>query len=229
MEWVRWLIMMNVRLFAVLLIGCVHSEAALLDESFNSGFPSGFSIMAGSAGVSGGMLQMYSACVQLPGTFDRSQDLVIEVRARIGNGPVGDFNIHGLYDSVPVCAAVPTNGYFTGWYPAGSDNPLDLISLGTAGVGVWISSTPSRISAGQWYTFRQEFYADGTINTYIDGVRTMSVVNASRSNGFIGLRSWENVDVDWVRVTAGVPEPGSMILTALGGGLLLSVRRRLLR
>lgn len=211
-----------------LLVLCACSgpiEAALLDEQFDSGFPGGFVVTSGSASVSGGLLHMNSACIQLPGTYSRGQNLAIEARVRIGNASYGDFNVHGLYDTNPVCVTIPTNGYFTGWYPSGSDNPQDLIDVGVGGVGSRIADTPSSVVAGQWYILREEFLADGKIKTYINGINTMTVVNSTHVSGRLGLRSWFDVDVDWVAVSTEIPEPSSFAMIVLGGCLFRALRQ----
>ncbi len=176
-----------------------------IDEKFTQGFPDTW-LPSASASVYNGVLNLNSGCVQLPGTYSRAEGLVIEADVTIMDGGIGDFNIWGLYDDLPACHNGPTNGYYTGWYPAGSDNSQDLIINRTNGASQVLASTSTRISAGTLYRIKQEFLPDGTINTYIDGVKAMTAKNNSRTTGFITLRSWQIVQIDNIIVYSRPPQ-----------------------
>src|SRR5678815_1645966 len=134
---------------------------------------------SGTVSVAGGVLTLDSACVQLPGTFSRTSGLSIEADVNIKDGGIGDFNIWGLYDTLPSCTWGFPNGYGLGWYPAGSDNPTDLITLRTSSTSTDIATRPVQIIANQWYHIKAEFLADGTIITYINGVKTMTASDST--------------------------------------------------
>lgn len=196
--------------------------AAQINEPFNgTTLPSGWVVQAGGASVHDGVLTLSSACVQLPGTYNRSQGLTIEMDVTINNGGIGDFNTYTLYDTFKNdnCHAGPQNGYLAGWYPAGSDNPQDTLIRLTNGVGIPLAATPTRISYNNQYHLKQELLADGTINTYINGVKTMTANDNNRTTGFLTLRSWQGVDIDNVKVGIITP-PGArtFVVTFTGRG-----------
>src|SRR5947207_15794034 len=150
------------------------AQTTILTENFANGIPSYFTVQTGTTTITNGVLTLGSGCLQLSrpngdAIFSRAQGLSIEADITIKDGSAGDFNIWGLYDTLPNCANGPTNGYYTGWYPAGSDNPTDNIVRVTGGApGTLLATTPARISANNQYHIKQEFLADGTITTYIN-------------------------------------------------------------
>lgn len=183
-----------------------------IDEKFTQGFPDTW-LPSASASVYNGVLNLSSGCVQLPGTYSRAEGLVIEADVTIMNGGIGDFNIWGLYDDLPSCHSGPTNGYYTGWYPTGSDNNQDLIINRTNGATQLLASTATRISAGTLYRIKQEFLPDGTINTYVNGVKTMTANNSGQTTGFITLRAWQNDQIDNVLISSAAASTSFNICT----------------
>jgi hypothetical protein len=184
----------------------------LIDEHFysiaGSGLPPGWSLQSGSTTANAGLLTLHSACVELPpppgGTFSRAADLVVEAKVRIHDGGIGDFNLWGLYDSLPNCHNGPQNGYWTGWYPRTSDNPDDWLHRMQNYTPVNRALTPGRILPHRWFLARLEISRDGAIRQYIDGMLVQSINDPTLAAGRITLRSWQGVDLDWVNVHRGL-------------------------
>ena len=187
------------------------AQKVLVNEPFSGGpgLPSGWTLQAGTATVAGGVLKMNSACVQLPGTFNRAEGLIIEADVTIKNAAVGDFEVYALYDTLANCGLGPPNGYVAGWFPAGSDDPVDKITKKNPAVfgGVQLlASTPTTLAGNTKFRLRQEILPDGTINTYINGRRILTTVDNSLTSGPISFHSFLDADVDNVLVTTVQPE-----------------------
>ena len=115
--------------FFFLTCGVVAGQSIQINETFSgNSLPSGWA-QSGGVIVQNGILTLTNGCVTLPGTYARGQGLSIEANVTIQNGGIGDFNIWGLYDNLKNndCHSGPQNGYYTAWYPIGSDNPNDVI------------------------------------------------------------------------------------------------------
>src|SRR5204863_7887513 len=65
-----------------------------------------------------------------------------------------------------------------------------------------------QLIANQRYHIKAEFLPDGTINTYINGTKTMTAMDTSFITGLIALRSYQAVDIDNLKVILGVSGVG---------------------
>ena len=162
----------------------------LLSEDFNAGIPAGYLAYGGTVTATGGAVRLQGSCLAFPGSFSRTLGLAIDLDFKVDSGSIGDFNLWGLYDVVPNCQNGPTNGYYLGIYPAGSDNTSDNLFRISAGVGTLLDSNPVSISAGQWHHLRYELSSTGQIRVLIDGAVALSATNTSFSSGKFAVRGW---------------------------------------
>lgn len=81
------------------------------------------------------------------------------------------------------------NGYYSGWYPQGSDNPQNLLDVITNSVGQRLAAPNTTLTANQTHHIKAEFLSDGTINMYVDNNKILTANNKSYTNGYISLRT----------------------------------------
>jgi hypothetical protein len=145
------------------------------------------------------------------GSFSRQQGLVIEADVRFVGGSLVDFSLYTLYDQVPgTCNGGPPNGYVAGWY--GPGNSTDILQARVANVTVPLDSAPIQMEEGPLYHVKQEILTNGTLNTYINGVLTLTGSHSTHQSGQILLRGFGSVQVDnlVIQTVTGGPTTGTL-------------------
>lgn len=192
----------------IVLVPIAFGQSTIISEDFSNGLPAYFTSEPGGATVMTGVLTL-NGCLQLATpsgqkTFSRANGLLIEADINIQNAGRGDFNIWGLYDTIPNCNTGPLNGYYTGWFPQGSDSGLDIVAMIVNSNDPVFQRAPNLIQGNRWQHIKLEFLTDGTINTYVDGQKTMSIKDNTYTSGLISLRSFGAVDIDNLVVKTGI-------------------------
>lgn len=180
-------------------------QTTIVSEDFSAGFPGSWTHYNGNLSVTGGFMTLGYGCVVLPGTFDRSLGLAIEADVNITWPAAGDFNIFAFYDIYsspdPRCLFIASDGYGFGVYPAGSDNPEDLLDAVVGGIYNRVM-VPATSTAGQWTHVRAEIEPDGDFRLLLNGVESATNYDLSHAGGPIILRTWGDVLIDNVKVEA---------------------------
>lgn len=208
------------------------------DNFVGSTLDSRYVVTNGSASVSGGVVTLASACMQIPNQqagnriFSRTGDLQLEFRFSIENGAAGDMNTYSLFDSISQChGSGPANGYVSGTYPVGSDNSEDGLFVNSGSSGTRIARANTVVAANRTHIFRQVLFEDGIIEIYIDNQLRLRASNGSRNSGGLTIRSWGNVRISQLavsqrRATVVAPPPptmsGAQMLSPVPGSTLAS-------